>query len=456
MPSGIYGIHHLINDKWYVGQSVDIHARWNMHKSLLSRNERDSIHLLRAWKKYGAAAFEWVILEECLPEELDEKEIHWIEEKNSYVNGYNRTLGGGGTHGYKLTESHKEKIRQRATEEWANPVQREQRLSAMRIAQDSEEYRKKLSAAGKRNWANAEFKEKSLQRMHEGAITPEARKRKRASAKKALSNPKTKAKISTASKRMWLDETYRQKMANARAVFMDEQYRENASKLSKERWKNADYRRLICKSTSLGRRKQAPEVIQIETGKVFSCAMEASEILHIPHSHISSVCAGNRRTAGGYHWRYASDTQEEWENRRQHRLECSGITGYPKVICIETGEVFEQPKTAAEKIGVHPSSITNVCSGVQLSAGGFHWKYLHETEQQKECRETLAAASRNKDLGAHSRVRVICVETNTIYPSVSCASIELSINRSGISNALRGAAKSAGGYHWKYADSQSL
>ena len=452
MPSGIYGIHNLINNKWYVGQAVNIKARWNTHRSLLFRNERDSIHLLRAWKKYGSDAFEWLVLEECPPDELDEKEIFWIAEKDSYVHGYNRTLGGGGIHGYKLSEDHKEKIRRKTAEQWADPIHRENRLSAMRIAQNTDEYRKKQSDAGKRNWANPKFKELSLQRMYEGAITPEARRRRSESAKKALSNPDTKSKISAASKRMWMDENYRKNMASKRAAFMDDQYRKNASRLSKERWNNADYRLLVCKKTSIGQRKRAPEVVQVETGKIFSCVAEAAELLHISHAHISSVCTGERRSAGGYHWRYASETPEEWEQRRQDYAERSGVKIFPKVVCMETGEIFEQPKAAAEKAGIHPSNITQVCRGEQLSAGGFHWKYVNETEQQREKREALIESSSKKDLGEYSRVRVLCVETEIVYPSLKNASDELGINRCGISNALRGKSKTAGGFHWKYAE----
>ena len=34
------------------------------------------------------------IIEECLEEELDEKEVSYIEKYNSYYGGYNSTLGG--------------------------------------------------------------------------------------------------------------------------------------------------------------------------------------------------------------------------------------------------------------------------------------------------------------------------------------------------------------------------
>lgn len=42
-----------------------------------------------------------------------------------------------------------------------------------------------------------------------------------------------------------------------------------------------------------------------ELDKVFPSAHEAGRQLGISNSHISDCCRGNRKTCGGYHWRYA-------------------------------------------------------------------------------------------------------------------------------------------------------
>lgn len=92
---GIYKITNKINGKAYIGQSVNIYARWYQHK-----NSADDTPFHRAIKKYGAEMFEWEILEECLPEQLDEREKHYVEKYNTYIcaensQGYNLTPGGG-------------------------------------------------------------------------------------------------------------------------------------------------------------------------------------------------------------------------------------------------------------------------------------------------------------------------------------------------------------------------
>lgn len=162
------------------------------------------------------------------------------------------------------------------------------------------------------------------------------------------------------------------------------------------------------------------------------------------------ACYGKRRKAGKFHWRFAKETQGEWDAQRAAFIKETGIKAFPKVVCIETGAIFEQPKAAAEWIDVHPSNITKVCRGKQLTAGGKHWRYLNEPPELKAKREALLESSTTNLTNEHSRVRIRCVETQEVYNSVSEAATALGINRSGISNALRGKAKTAGSYHWEY------
>lgn len=48
-----------------------------------------------------------------------------------------------------------------------------------------------------------------------------------------------------------------------------------------------------------------------------------------------------------------------------------------KVLCIETGEIFNGLKEAAQKCGLATNSgISSCCKGRQKSAGGYHWKFI--------------------------------------------------------------------------------
>lgn len=48
-------------------------------------------------------------------------------------------------------------------------------------------------------------------------------------------------------------------------------------------------------------------------------------------------------------------------------------------------------------------------------------------------------------------IPVLCVETNTIYKSMTEAEHKLGVHQSGISQCCRGIYKTAGGFHWEYA-----
>jgi group I intron endonuclease len=55
-----------------------------------------------------------------------------------------------------------------------------------------------------------------------------------------------------------------------------------------------------------------------------------------------------------------------------------------KVICVETGEVFDTIKEAAQKHGLSPQKISLVCIGTygRNTTGGLHWKYAENRDSQ--------------------------------------------------------------------------
>lgn len=91
----IYVITNDVNGKQYVGQTVrTIEYRFKKH---LRDSQTSDYPLYRAMNKYGIEHFSVKQLEECSVEELDDKEIFWIKELDTYYNGYNATLGGSGS-----------------------------------------------------------------------------------------------------------------------------------------------------------------------------------------------------------------------------------------------------------------------------------------------------------------------------------------------------------------------
>lgn len=73
----IYIIKNKINNKVYVGQTtVSIKLRFQNHLSA-ARHGKDYI-IGKAIRKYGEKNFYVELLEECLKEELNDREIYWI------------------------------------------------------------------------------------------------------------------------------------------------------------------------------------------------------------------------------------------------------------------------------------------------------------------------------------------------------------------------------------------
>ncbi len=89
--SGIYTITNIINNKIYVGCSIDISKRLKMHKNQLLNNKHHSIHLQAAWNKYGEKNFLFEILEECNKKYLYSQEHYWVTILNTLdiIYGYN-------------------------------------------------------------------------------------------------------------------------------------------------------------------------------------------------------------------------------------------------------------------------------------------------------------------------------------------------------------------------------
>ena len=91
---GIYKITKKENGKSYIGQSNNIQRRFLEHKC------KKDISIELAIQKYGVDAFTFEVLEECSLDELDSKEIYWIEYYNTYKGfGYNCSPGGGNNRG---------------------------------------------------------------------------------------------------------------------------------------------------------------------------------------------------------------------------------------------------------------------------------------------------------------------------------------------------------------------
>ena len=146
MEGIIYKFTNKINGKVYIGQTVNEEQRYYNHKRCL-----EDSYFHRAVKKYGWENFDYEVIERLDESLLDEREIYWIDFYQSFgEKGYNLTLGGNGSRGYKKTP---EQIKN-------NSLALKGRISPMKGRKTSEEAKRKQSEAHKGKTVSEETKKK--------------------------------------------------------------------------------------------------------------------------------------------------------------------------------------------------------------------------------------------------------------------------------------------------------
>lgn len=137
--TGIYKITNKENGLMYIGKAKNIYKRWQEHKNdsycleekWEANNRKEQTYFHRALRKRKPEDFKWEIIEECSENELNEKEIYWIEYYHTWIHdplcqGYNMTKGGDGyscgggekAPGAKITQQDCDIIKQKLKEHW--------------------------------------------------------------------------------------------------------------------------------------------------------------------------------------------------------------------------------------------------------------------------------------------------------------------------------------------------
>ena len=178
-------------EKYYVGQTVRT-AEQRARKYGRGYGYTDpncNTKFAKSIRKWGWDAFEGRILEEVYEEDLNELEKFYIEQFDSYKNGYNSTLGGEGTRGRNpfanKTEEEMKEIKEKMSKSqsvvvkkyWKNQEYRKKQSIARRKCWEDKEKRKKLgkkiSIINKKRFQDKSEREKCSQ---PGELNPHARK----------------------------------------------------------------------------------------------------------------------------------------------------------------------------------------------------------------------------------------------------------------------------------------
>ena len=103
--------------------------------------------------------------------------------------------------------------------------------------------------------------------------------------------------------------------------------------------------------------------------RTFESVEEAAKETGADGSHIAKVCKGDRKTAGGFHWKFVNQedvqTNSPLKFTKIQQWSFDGETLVAEYVSI---------KAAGEAVKSDKSTISKCCKGKLRSAGGFKWK----------------------------------------------------------------------------------
>ena len=189
-------------------------------------------------------------------------------------------------------------------------------------------------------------------------------------------------------------------------------------------------------------------VICINTGIIYESITQAQKETGV--NNISAVCRGKFLTAGGMQWSYYEEGKEyklkEPKLRKVKKSKVKlkeSVMRSRKVICIDTGVIYDSLEEAAKEVDVSKGAISACCLGKSKTSAGMQWEYYNPNKIYTK-KEIV-----NKDSGKPKK-RVLCIETNIVYDSISDADKATGVSFKNISAVCRGKRGKAGGFTWKF------
>ncbi len=114
----IYKVINKVNGKVYVGFDSNWPSRQITHYYKSSSDKSTHFHFHHAIRKYGWDSFEWEVIYQSKDKThtLKVMEPFFIEQYDSFNNGYNKTKGGEGTFGKKQSDKNKKMLSKKVSE----------------------------------------------------------------------------------------------------------------------------------------------------------------------------------------------------------------------------------------------------------------------------------------------------------------------------------------------------
>ena len=231
-------------------------------------------------------------------------------------------------------------------------------------------------------------------------------------------------------------------------------FKEEYDKLSKE------------KQEQLKHQSTQKRIICLNTREEFYSNADAARKYNLPSDNISSCCNNKSYSAGELNgeplvWMNIKDYKKLSEDEICAILKKRSTTKRKKVICINTGEIFDSVRDASRKY--HSKNISACCLGKLNSAGELdgkklHWMHYNEyiDLSEDERQDILKRFERRQRFGKKT-TRVVCLNTKEIFDSIVKASSKYNITAGNITLCCRKRISTAGKINgekakWMYYD----
>lgn len=180
----------------------------------------------------------------------------------------------------------------------------------------------------------------------------------------------------------------------------------------------------------------------------YASAVIASKDVGVNSSQIGKCCLGRVASAGGFLWCFSGATPP-WQLDPNYNFP-KALRRRKSVACYSLDGTFIRSynsiSSASRDTGVYVSAIQGCCSGVNLTAGGFQWKYVASDLEFSKTSEELSECilrRRGRPIAQYLGDSLVAV-----YSSRSEACCVTGITNIGAS--LRGINRQSGGFVWRY------
>lgn len=205
-PSLIYAIRHIKSGKRYVGSSCQWTQRRSTHKYQLNAGIHHCVYLQNAWNKYGADAFEFVVLEELSTNNKmirSVAELKWINEAPSY----NSMTAHSNLQNFQNSPETRKKIADGiASAMQSDPEYRQfliERGAAMAEFLRSDIGRKRAGENTKKRWADPKQRKELYKGLKRLKDNPDFGKNQSEMLKRIRGTPEARLQTSISTKALW-------------------------------------------------------------------------------------------------------------------------------------------------------------------------------------------------------------------------------------------------------------